>query len=227
MYLAFSISFLVLFFFYRAQYTVSKSIFPLNEIEDGWSNCIPITTLVNYYVELQSGVYYYSNKSASSIATLSITVPDAYFNSFEACMNQLNQPQQICDSSNICLLNQANAVISLCNGDILLPNSGCIQSCAKNNVQIGFGNTDNSLSTVFPTVNDYSYYCNQNYNETAVNYACQQIYDSENPYNCSQKNYNNFITSVSLAFSSSLLIFQILLRISILIMKRVYKTNIP
>lgn len=235
MYLAFSISFLVLYFFYRSQYTLSQSIFPLNEIEeeDGWSNCKPITTLVGYAIQLTSGIYYYSNKSTdNNIFLLTLGSPTSvYFNSFETCMNQLNRPQQICDPSNICLSNQnsgqngQNGVISLCNGEIL-PNIDCSQSCARNYVQIDFlGQTSSGPNNELATVNDFSYFCNQNYNVTVINYACQQIYASENPYNCSKKNYNNFITSVSLAFSSSLLLFQILLRISLLIMKRIYKNN--
>jgi len=225
-YLIFIISFIVLYFYYNSQYTVSNSIFPLNEIEDGWSNCKPISTIVSYSYFLSSFL-----NNTSKVKQMELTAVTLYYDSIISCMSQLNIPQQICDPSNICCIPDGNGcdstvtngvpspsgTINLCNGEILSP---CNHDCNRNYVQFSF-----LTNTFITTVNDYSSYCYQNFNQTSINNACEQIYNAENPYNCSKKLYNGFLTSITLAFSSSLLVFHIAFRISVLVMKRAYKAS--
>ena len=104
----------------------------------------------------------------------------------------------------------------LCNGEIIPSNNNPTNSgCSYNAVMVSVGCGNNNISR-----SELSEYCNQNYNEDVSNNACEQIYDFENPYNCSKKEYNSLITSFSLAFSSSLLIYHLVLKMSLLIMMK-------
>ena len=217
LYTVFIISFAVSFYYYQAQYIVTNKIFPLNQIESGWGDCTPITTISNSNFGNNYPPY---NSTYSALKFLEVNMLNVYYDNIETCSSQLTK-EKVCNIQNICGDPMSGLGSYFCNGQVMSCQSGddCNNeqcSCNNNFIYISFGET---YWQGFP-YDVYLSYCNMYYNASSI---CQQIYNLENPYNCSNKVYNSFITSISLAFSSSLLVFQVALRVLVMTMKRFFK----
>ena len=208
LYSSFIISFAVLFFHYQHQYIEINKIFPLNHIESGWSSCTPITTIAQNTI----------NNFYPPDNSVQVNLANVYYATIDACSTQISKAT-VCSVENM-HVNGANSISCFCDGQVASYTNSCIvtNSCNCINsicffwfINQGYGNF---------TKDEYATLCNDNYN---ANSLCGQIYNLENPYSCSQKVYSTFITTVSIAFSSSLLLFQILLRVLVSLSKVLLK----
>ena len=206
LYSSFIISFAVLFFHYQHQYIEVNKIFPLNHIESGWSSCTPITTIAQSTIV---NAYPPDN-------SVQVNLANVYYATIDACSTQISKAT-VCSVENMHVVPNSNSISCFCDGQVA--SYDCIYtnscSCINSICFFWFINQGGNFTT-----NKYVTLCNDNYN---ANSLCGQIYNLENPYSCSQKVYSTFITTVSLTFSASLLLFQILLRVLVSLSKVLLK----